>query len=95
MSVNSSLLDTVDVDLVHPILSAYNRIWAANDLYQNLLETYFERLAKPTAATEKRFRFFRRTLLGRLVDLKPKLQDSLQQIDLHLDQNGGRERPGR
>ncbi len=95
VSVNSSLLDTMDVELVHPILSAYNRIWAANDLYQNLLETYFERLAKPSAATEKRFRFFRRTLLGRLMDLEPKLQHSLQQIDLHLDHNGGRRRAAR
>lgn len=95
VSVNSSLLDTMDIELVHPILSAYNRISAANDLYQNLLEVYFERLAKPSTATERRFRFFRRTLLDRLIDLKPKLQDSLQEIDLHLDRDGGRKRAAR
>src|SRR5213594_591123 len=84
VSVNSSLLDNMDVELVHPILSSYNRIWAANDLYQNLLEAYFERLAKPSEASEKRYLFFRKTLLDRLRDLQPKLSDSLQQIDTHL-----------
>ena len=84
VSVNSSLLDNLDVELVHPILSAYNRIWAANDLYQNLLEAYFERLAKPSEASEKRYLFFRKTLLDRLRDLEPKLHDSLQQIEIHL-----------
>src|SRR6266581_2456324 len=64
VSVNSSLLDNMDVELVHPILSSYNRIWAANDLYGNLLEAYFERLAKPSEASEKRYIFFRKTLLG-------------------------------
>ena len=62
----------------------YNRIWAANDLYQNLLEAYFERLARPSEASEKRYLFFRKTLLDRLRDLQPKLNDSLQQIDHHL-----------
>ena len=61
VSVNSSLLDNMDVELVHPILSSYNRIWAANDLYQNLLEAYFERLARPSEASEKRYLFFRAT----------------------------------
>ncbi len=84
VSVNSSLLDNMDVELVHPILSSYNRIWAANDLYQSLLESYFERLAKPSEASEKRYIFFRKTLLDRLRDLEPKLRDSLQQIDQHL-----------
>ncbi|PYT16121.1 MAG: hypothetical protein DMF51_05425 [Acidobacteria bacterium] len=84
VSVNSSLLDNMDVELVHPILSSYNRIWAANDLYQNLLEAYFERLARPSEASEKRYLFFRKTLLDRLRDLQPKLNDSLQQIDHHL-----------
>jgi hypothetical protein len=84
VSVNSSLLDNMDVELVHPILSSYNRIWAANDLYQNLLESYFERLAKPSEASEKRYLFFRKTLLDRLRDLEPKLQDSLWQIEKHL-----------
>jgi hypothetical protein len=84
VSVNSSLLDNMDVELVLPILSSYNRIWAANDLYQNLLEAYFERLAKPSEAGEKRYLFFRKTLLDRLHDLQPKLKDSLQQIDGHL-----------
>jgi hypothetical protein len=92
VSVNSSLLDNLDVELVHPILSAYNRIWAANDLYQNLLEAYFERLAKPSEASEKRYLFFRKTLLDRLRDLEPKLNDSLQQIEIHL---GLRENTGR
>ena len=84
VSVNSSLLDNMDVELVHPILSSYNRIWAANDLYQNLLEAYFERLAKPSEASEKRYLFFRKTILDRLRDLDPKLQDSLWQIEQHL-----------
>src|SRR5713226_6164324 len=84
VSVNSSLLDNMEVELVHPILSSYNRIWAANDLYGNLLEAYFERLAKPSEASEKRYIFFRKTLLDRLRDLEPKLKDSLQQIDGHL-----------
>ncbi|HEX9428643.1 MAG TPA: hypothetical protein VGA64_12735 [Candidatus Polarisedimenticolia bacterium] len=84
VSINSSLLDNMDVELVHPILSSYNRIWAANDLYQSLLEAYFERLAKPSEASEKRYLFFRKTLLDRLRDLDPKLKDSLQQIDQHL-----------
>ena len=84
VSVNSSLLDNMDVELVHPILSSYNRIWAANDLYQNLLEAYFERLARPSEASEKRYLFFRKTLLDRLRDLQPKLNDSLQQIDHHV-----------
>jgi hypothetical protein len=84
VSVNSSLLDNLDVELVHPILSSYNRIWAANDLYQNLLEAYFERLAKPSEASEKRYLFFRKTLMDRLKDLEPKLQDSMKQIDQHL-----------
>ena len=84
VSVNSSLLDHMDVELVHPILSSYNRIWAANDLYQNLLEAYFERLAKPSEASEKRYLFFRKTILDRLRDLDPKLQDSLWQIEQHL-----------
>src|SRR5713101_5937724 len=84
VSVNSSLLDNMDVELVHPILSSYNRIWAANDLYQSLLEAYFERLARPSEASEKRYLFFRKTLLDRLHDLDPKLKDSLQQIDSHL-----------
>ncbi len=84
VSVNSSLLDNMDVELIHPILSSYNRIWAANDLYQNLLEAYFERLARPSEASEKRYLFFRKTLLDRLRDLQPKLNDSLQQIDHHL-----------
>ena len=84
VSVNSSLLDNMDVELVHPILSSYNRIWAANDLYGNLLEAYFERLARPSEASEKRYLFFRKTLLDRLRDLQPKLSDSLQQIDNHL-----------
>ena len=84
VSVNSSLLDNLDVELVHPILSAYNRIWAANDLYQNLLEAYFERLAKPSEASEKRYIFFRKTLMDRLKDLEPKVQDSLKQIEQHL-----------
>jgi len=84
VSVNSSLLDTMDVELVLPILSAYNRIWAANDLYQNLLEAYFDRLAKPSEASEKRYLFFRKTLLDRLKDLQPKLGESLQQIESHL-----------
>jgi len=84
VSVNSSLLDNMDVELVHPILSSYNRIWAANDLYGNLLEAYFERLARPSEASEKRYLFFRKTLLDRLRDLQPKLNDSLQQIDHHL-----------
>src|SRR5713101_3601 len=84
VSVNSSLLDNMDVELVHPILSSYNRIWAANDLYQSLLEAYFERLARPSEASEKRYLFFRKTLLDRLRDLQPKLNDSLQQIDNHL-----------
>ncbi len=87
VSVNSSLLDNMDVELVLPILSSYNRIWAANDLYQNLLEAYFERLAKPSEAGEKRYLFFRKTLLDRLHDLQPKLKDSLQQIDRHLTVN--------
>ena len=85
VSVNSSLLDNMDVELVHPILSSYNRIWAANDLYQNLLEAYFERLAKPSEASEKRYLFFRKTLLDRLRDLQPKIGDSLAQIQQHLD----------
>ncbi len=85
VSVNSSLLDNMEVELVHPILSSYNRIWAANDLYQSLLEAYFERLAKPSEASEKRYIFFRKTLLDRLRDLQPKLKDSLQEIDKHLD----------
>lgn len=84
VSVNSSLLDNMDVELVLPILSSYNRIWAANDLYQNLLEAYFERLAKPSEAGEKRYLFFRKTLLDRLRDLQPKLSDSLVEIDRHL-----------
>ncbi len=84
VSINSSLFDNMDVELVHPILSSYNRIWAANDLYQSLLEAYFERLAKPSEASEKRYIFFRKTLLDRLRDLEPKLRDSLQQIDQHL-----------
>src|SRR6266699_1083660 len=84
VSVNSSLLDNMDVELIHPILSSYNRIWAANDLYQSLLEAYFERLARPSEASEKRYLFFRKTLLDRLRDLQPKLNDSLQQIDHHL-----------
>ncbi|HEU4402870.1 MAG TPA: hypothetical protein VFT43_12270 [Candidatus Polarisedimenticolia bacterium] len=84
VSVNSSLLDNMDVELVLPILSSYNRIWAANDLYQNLLEAYFERLAKPSEASEKRYLFFRKTLLDRLRDLQPKLKDSVQQIAEHL-----------
>lgn len=84
VSVNSSLLDNMDVDLVHPILSSYNRIWAANDLYQSLLEAYFERLARPSEANEKRYLFFRKTLLDRLRDLQPKLGESLQRIDTHL-----------
>ncbi len=84
VSINSSLLDNMDVELVLPILSAYNRIWAANDLYQNLLEAYFERLAKPSEASEKRYLFFRKTLLDRLRDLDPKLKDSLSEIDRHL-----------
>ena len=84
VSVNSSLLDNMDVELVHPILSSYNRIWAANDLYQSLLEAYFERLARPSEANEKRYLFFRKTLLDRLRDLQPKLGESLQQIDTHL-----------
>jgi hypothetical protein len=84
VSVNSSLLDNMDVELIHPILSSYNRIWAANDLYQSLLEAYFERLARPSEASEKRYLFFRKTLLDRLRDLQPKLSDSLQQIDTHL-----------
>jgi hypothetical protein len=84
VSVNSSLLENMDVELVHPILSSYNRIWAANDLYQNLLEAYFERLAKPTEAIERRFVFLRQTLLGRLVDLQPKIDESVQQIQAHL-----------
>lgn len=84
VSVNSSLLDNMDVELVHPILSSYNRIWAANDLYQNLLEAYFERLAKPSEASEKRYLFFRKTLLDRLRDLQPKIGDSLGQIQQHL-----------
>jgi len=84
VSVNSSLLDNMEVELVHPILSSYNRIWAANDLYQSLLEAYFERLARPSEASEKRYLFFRKTLLDRLRDLQPKLSDSLQQIDNHL-----------
>jgi hypothetical protein len=84
VSVNSSLLDNMDVELVHPILSSYNRIWAANDLYQSLLEAYFERLAKPSETSEKRYLFFRKTLLDRLHDLDPKLKDSLNQIDIHL-----------
>ncbi len=84
VSVNSSLLDNLDVELVHPILSSYNRIWAANDLYQNLLEAYFERLAKPSEASEKRYLFFRKTLMDRLKDLEPKLQDSLKEIEQHL-----------
>ena len=84
VSVNSSLLDNMDVELVHPILSSYSRIWAANDLYQNLLEAYFERLARPSEASEKRYLFFRKTLLDRLRDLQPKLNDSLQQIEHHL-----------
>jgi len=84
VSVNSSLLDNMEVELVHPILYSYNRIWAANDLYQSLLEAYFERLARPSEASEKRYLFFRKTLLDRLRDLQPKLSDSLQQIDNHL-----------
>jgi hypothetical protein len=84
VSVNSSLLENMDIELVHPILSSYNRIWAANDLYQSLLEAYFERLARPSEASEKRYLFFRKTLLDRLRDLQPKLSDSLQQIDHHL-----------
>jgi len=84
VSINSSLLDNMDVELIHPILSSYNRIWAANDLYQSLLEAYFERLARPSEASEKRYLFFRKTLLDRLRDLQPKLSDSLQQIDTHL-----------
>src|SRR5713101_3545174 len=84
VSVNSSLLDNLDMELVHPILSSYNRIWAANDLYQNLLEAYFERLAKPSEASEKRYLFFRKTLMDRLKDLEPKLQDSMKQIEQHL-----------
>jgi hypothetical protein len=84
VSVNSSLLDTMDVELVLPILSSYNRIWAANDLYQNLLEAYFERLAKPSEANEKRYLFFRKTLLDRLRDLQPKLGESLERIEVHL-----------
>src|SRR5438445_3663350 len=84
VSVNSSLLDNMDVELVHPILSSYNRIWAANDLYGNLLEAYFERLAKPSEASEKRYIFFRKTLMDRLKDLEPKVQDSLKQIEQHL-----------
>jgi hypothetical protein len=84
VSVNSSLLDNMDVELVMPVLSSYNRIWAANDLYQNLLEAYFERLAKPSEASEKRYLFFRKTLLDRLHDLQPKLTDSLSEIDRHL-----------
>jgi hypothetical protein len=87
VSVNSSLLDNMDVELVLPILSSYNRIWAANDLYGNLLEAYFERLAKPSEAGEKRYLFFRKTLLDRLHDLQPKLKDSLSQIDQHLTVN--------
>ncbi len=85
VSVNSSLLDNLDVELVHPILSSYNRIWAANDLYQNLLEAYFERLAKPSEASEKRYLFFRKTLMDRLKDLEPKLRDSLKEIEQHLN----------
>jgi hypothetical protein len=84
VSVNSSLFDNMNVELVLPILSAYNRIWAANDLYQNLLEAYFERLAKPSEASEKRYLFFRKTLLDRLHDLEPKLSDSLGEIGRHL-----------
>ena len=84
VSINSSLLDNMDVELVLPILSAYNRIWAANDLYQNLLEAYFERLAKPSEASEKRYLFFRKTLLDRLKDLQPKIGESLDQIGSHL-----------
>jgi hypothetical protein len=84
VSVNSSLLDNMEVELIHPILSSYNRIWAANDLYQSLLEAYFERLARPSEASEKRYLFFRKTLLDRLRDLQPKLSDSLQQIDTYL-----------
>ena len=84
VSVNSSLLDNMDVELVMPILSSYNRIWAANDLYGNLLEAYFERLAKPSEASEKRYLFFRKTILDRLHDLQPKLTDSLSEIDRHL-----------
>ncbi len=84
VSVNSSLFDNMDVELIHPILSSYNRIWAANDLYQSLLEAYFERLARPSEASEKRYLFFRKTLLDRLHDLQPKLGDSLQQIEVHL-----------
>jgi hypothetical protein len=84
VSVNSSLLDTMDVELVLPILSSYNRIWAANDLYQNLLEAYFERLAKPSEANEKRYLFFRKTLLDRLRDLQPKLGESLDRIETYL-----------
>ena len=85
VSVNSSLLDNMDVELIHPILNSYNRIWAANDLYQSLLEAYFERLARPSDASEKRYLFFRKTLLDRLRDLQPKLSDSLQQIDNRLN----------
>jgi hypothetical protein len=84
VSVNSSLLDNMEVELIHPILSSYNRIWAANDLYQNLLEAYFERLARPSEASEKRYLFFRKTLLDRLRDLQPKLGDSLLKIDTYL-----------
>jgi hypothetical protein len=84
VSVNSSLLDNMDVELVHPILSSYNRIWAANDLYQNLLEAYFERLAKPSEASEKRYLFFRKTLLARLRDLQPKLTESIEKIETRL-----------
>src|SRR5437867_11055728 len=84
VSVNSSLLENMEVELIHPILSSYNRIWAAMDLYQNLLEAYFERLARPSEASEKRYLFFRKTLMDRLKDLEPKLRDSRKQIDLHL-----------
>ncbi|HKB07567.1 MAG TPA: hypothetical protein VKF61_04720 [Candidatus Polarisedimenticolia bacterium] len=84
VSVNSSLLENMEVELIHPILSSYNRIWAAMDLYQNLLEAYFERLARPSEASEKRYLFFRKTLLDRLRDLQPKLGDSLQKIDTYL-----------
>jgi len=84
VSVSSSFLENMDIELVHPILSAYNRIWAANDLYQNLMVAYFERLARPSEAGERRYLFFRATLLNRLRDLRPKLDESLQQIDAHL-----------
>jgi len=84
VTVNSSLLENMDVELVHPILSAYNRIWAANDLYQSLMEAYFERLARSSEAGERRYLFFRATLLNRLRDLRPKLDESLAQIEIHL-----------